>query len=296
MKNNKTKSDIFKNTIQKNIERKSLFIDKVHLYEGVPLFSWIDLNPTELCNRKCEFCPRVDESEYPNQNLNIDLNLCQKIHDELISINYKGGVVLSGYGEPMLHPELLKMIKILGDGIQLEIVTNGDNLSPELVKEAYKNGLNLMIVSLYDGPHQVEYFNKIFQDANIPKTSYILRDRWYKSDVDYGIKLTNRAGVVTIGNQEIVNRNKACNYPFYSIMIDWNGDVMLCLQDWNKKIKMGNISASSLVDVWTSKGFKKYRRSLRKCKRSHSPCKECNTDGLLHGNEHVKAWKALEDK
>jgi radical SAM protein with 4Fe4S-binding SPASM domain len=294
MNKNKTKNEIFKDTIQKNIERKSSFIDKVYLNDGVPLFSWIDLNPTELCNRKCEFCPRVDESEYPNQNLNIDLKLCQKIHDELISINYKGGIVLSGYGEPMLHPELMKMVKILGEDIILEIVTNGDTLTTELVKEVYKNGLDFMVVSLYDGPHQIDHFNKIFQNAKIPKTSYALRDRWYGSDVDFGVKLTNRAGVVTIGNQEVVDKNKACNYPFYSVMIDWNGDVLLCVQDWNKKVKMGNVSMSSIVDVWSSKGYKKYRRNLAESRRVNSPCRECNANGTLHGREHVEAWKALE--
>ncbi len=292
IKINKTKDEIFKDTIQKNIERKSAYIDEVHLYNGVPLFSWVDLNPTELCNRKCEFCPRVDESVYPNQNLNIDLKLCQKIHDELIGINYKGGIVLSGYGEPMLHPKIIELVKILADGIILEIVTNGDTLNVELVKKLFENGLDIMIVSLYDGAHQIDHFKKIFKDAGISEDSYILRDRWYSLEVDYGVKLTNRAGVVTAGNQAVVDPNKPCNYPFYSMTVDWNGDVLLCLQDWNKKVKMGNISMSSMIDVWSSKGYKKYRRNLAKSRRVHSPCSECNTDGTLHGNKHVEAWKA----
>jgi radical SAM protein with 4Fe4S-binding SPASM domain len=290
---NKTKDEIFQDTIKKNLERKSSFIDEVHLHKGTPLFSWIDLNPTELCNRKCVFCPRVDESEYPNQNLNIDLKLCTKIHDELISIGYKGGIVLSGYGEPMLHPQIMEMVKILGYGIQIEIVTNGDTLNVEIIKEIYNNGLDLMVVSMYDGPHQVKHFEKMFYDAKIPKESFILRDRWYASDVDFGVKLTNRAGVVTIGNQEMVDLKKPCNYPFYSMMVDWNGDVMLCVQDWNKKVKMGNIAMSSLVDVWNSKSYTKYRRNLAKSRRVLSPCKECNTDGTLHGKNHVEKWISI---
>jgi radical SAM protein with 4Fe4S-binding SPASM domain len=293
-KDKKSREEIFENTIKTNIERKSSYIDKVYLHNKVPLFSWLDLNLTELCNRKCEFCPRIDESIYPNQNLNINLKLCQKIHDELIHINYKGGVVLSGYGEPMLHPDIMQLIKILGNGVLLEIVTNGDTLTTRIIKEAYKNGLNLMIVSLYDGPHQIDHFNKIFQNANIPKDSYILRDRWYSKDVDYGVKLTNRAGMVTVGCQPIVDQNKSCNYPFYSMTVDWNGDVLLCLQDWNKKVKIGNINMDSLTSVWNSIGYKKFRKNLIKSKRIHSPCKECNTDGTLHGENHIKVWKSLE--
>jgi radical SAM protein with 4Fe4S-binding SPASM domain len=284
------KEEIFEQTIMSNINRKSVFVDKVQMIGKIPLFSWIDLNPTELCNRTCEFCPRVDSSLYPNQNLNISLNLCKKINNELKNLNFKGGLVLSGYGEPMLHPELLKMVKILGDDVHLEMVTNGDKLSSEIVIDLFKNGLDVMVVSMYDGPHQVDVFKKIFEKASIPSDSYVLRDRWYTIEEDYGVKLTNRAGVATEGRQILVDLYRPCNYPFYSMMLDWNGDVMLCVQDWNKKIKMGNVASDSLIDVWQSSGFKKYRNILKKGKRVLSPCNECNTNGTLHGGEHLKCW------
>ena len=143
---------------------------------------------------------------------------------------------------------------------------------------------------MYDGPHQIDEFTKIFKDANITENSYILRDRWYSVDEDYGVKLTNRAGVATEGNQDIVNMSRPCYYPFYSVMLDWNGDVMLCVQDWNKKIKMGNITFSSLLDIWQSSGYKKYRNVLKKGKRVLSPCSGCNTNGTLHGKEHLACW------
>ena len=92
------------------------------------------------------------------------------------------------------------------------------------------------------------------------------------------------------GNQSLVDLNRLCNYPFYSVMLDWNGDVMLCVQDWNKKVKMGNIASDSLFDVWRSSGFRKYRNVLKKGKRVLLPCSERNTNGILHGDNHVKRW------
>ena len=68
---------------KKNLLRKSYYVDEVHLLKERPLFSWIDINLTELCNRKCIFCPRVDEAIYPNQRLHITEKLIQKILDEL---------------------------------------------------------------------------------------------------------------------------------------------------------------------------------------------------------------------
>jgi radical SAM protein with 4Fe4S-binding SPASM domain len=288
-----TKNEIFEQTILKNIKRKSVFVDQVQFYNTVPLFSWIDINPTELCNRRCDFCPRADSNIYPNQNLNMSVQLAQKINAELNALHYKGGVVLSGYGEPMLHPNIEQLVKELGKNVHLEMVTNGDKLSSEIIKTLFENGLNMMIISMYDGPHQVDFFTKMFKKANISSDSYVLRDRWYDIDEDYGVKLTNRAGATTSGYQDKIDQFQQCFYPFYSMMLDWNGDVMLCVQDWNKKIKMGTIQNQSLLEVWQSQNFEKFRKVLHQGKRIIAPCSNCNTRGTLHGKYHIEAWENL---
>ena len=282
--------EIFEQTIKKNIQRKSAFVDKVQFVDNIPLFSWIDINPTELCNRRCVFCPRADVELYPNQNLHISLDLCSKIANELRALKYSGGVALSGYGEPTLHPEFVEMVKIFGKDIRTELITSGDFLTPQITVELYEAGISQILVSLYDGPHQIEHFKEIFAEAKIPDTHYFLRDRWYSMDSDYGVKLTNRAGMVMEGNQIDVETNKPCFYTHYSMSIDWNGDVLLCVQDWNKKVKMGNLNNQTLIDVWNSPNFNKYRRILGNGKRALTPCITCNTNGTLHGKNHREAW------
>ena len=89
-----------------NIERRRKLVNEVQIIDNKPLFSSLDINITELCNRKCVFCPRVNENEYPNQNLNIDLGLINKISEELINLNYQGEIVISGFGEPTLNKDL----------------------------------------------------------------------------------------------------------------------------------------------------------------------------------------------
>ena len=60
--------DFLKKTMKKgmkdNIERKQPSINDVIMYDGLPLFSFIELNINEICNRKCPFCPRVDPHGY----------------------------------------------------------------------------------------------------------------------------------------------------------------------------------------------------------------------------------------
>lgn len=291
-----TKKEIFEQTILKNVERKGKIIDQVQFIDKVPLFSWVDLNPTELCNRRCVFCPRKDDTFYPNQNLHVDLALARKIASELSEYKYRGGVNLCGYGEPLQHPDIVGLVKVFGQNIHTEMVTNGDKLQKELVQRLFGAGLDVLLVSLYDGPYQIDYFKEMFASAGIGEKQYVLRDRWYSVEEDYGVKLTNRAGSVQTGNQSRVENARPCYYTHYSLQIDWNGDVMLCPQDFNKKIKFGNVYAKSMLEIWTSRNARKYREMLGKGYRGIYPCNNCNVNGTLHGSKHCKEWVALYER
>jgi radical SAM protein with 4Fe4S-binding SPASM domain len=281
---------------KENLRRKSHYIDTVEILDNTPLFSWIDINPTELCNRKCVFCPRVDDEKYPNQRLHMDLTLANKIANELKGLNYKGVIVFSGFGEPMMHPQFVELVKIFKGICRLEIVTNGDYLRGTKIKELYEAGLDYFVVSMYDGPEQKEEFIKKFSDANLTNEHYILRDRWHTEEDSFGLKLTNRAGTIQVGDQAPVDIKHPCYYTAYSLTIDWNGDVLLCMQDWNKKIKFGNLNTQTLVQVWNSKHTNDFRKKLLNGNRSCAPCNNCNTDGTLHGHNHVKVWHSVLNK
>jgi len=283
------KQEIFEQTILGNIKRKSEFVDHVQFVDDTPLFSWIDINPTELCNRKCSFCPRVDSSEYPNQHLNMSVKLANKVASELIELEYEGAVVFSGYSEPLLNPFIVDIVKEFGL-IHTEIVTNGDKLDESMIYDLYNAGLDVIVVSLYDGPFQIDEFKEKFEKIGSSESQYILRDRWYDVEEDYGLKLTNRGGKVADGDQPKVQLDRPCYYTHYSLMVDWNGDVMLCVQDWNKKVKFGNVNLDPLFDIWKSHNINKYRKMLGNGVRGISPCNQCNVDGTLHGYNHVKFW------
>lgn len=280
----------------KNIRRKSKYIDQVQMVDDVPLFSWIDINPTELCNRKCEFCPRKDPSEYPNQNLNMTIELGKKIADELKEYKYRGGVIFSGYGEPLLHNDIVKLVGVFGEEIHTELITNGDKLNDGLLHELFKAGLGVILVSMYDGPHQVDYFKKMFTQAGLKEEQYVLRDRWYSINEDYGVKLTNRAGAVKEGYQSDPDQERPCYYTHYSLQVDWNGDVMLCVQDFNKKIKFGNLYSQSLLEIWKSGNMSRYRKVLGRGHRVMYPCDRCNVNGTLHGKNHAEVWNEIYER
>ncbi len=285
-----------------NLRRKSAYVDPVHMRDGVPMFSWIDLSVTELCNRSggspkaCSFCPRIDPAFYPNQKLHMPVALAAKIAGELRELQYRGAVVLCGFGEPLLHPQIVDIVKCFGSDIRVEIVTNGDRLSYGLIRDLIEAGADYFAVSLYDGAHQAAPIRGLFAEAGYGAEHFALRDRWHGASEDFGLKLTNRAGTIDTGNQVPVDRTHACHYLAYQLTVDWNGDVLLCVQDWNKRLRYGNIAAQGLWDIWTSPAMHKRRMQLIAGRRTDAPCSGCNADGTMHGAAHAVSWGRVHGK
>jgi radical SAM protein with 4Fe4S-binding SPASM domain len=252
--------------------------------------SWIELSIIDVCNRSCIFCPKSNQSIAPNTYQRMQLVLIDKLVKDLEEINYKGSVVLCGYGEPMLHKEVNKISKKLAKVSFVEVVTNGDTLNSNKIKELYDNNVNKLLISMYDGPQQIEKFKKMTLESKVPENFVILRDRWYDKKKDYGLKLTNRTGTIDIGTQEKLGTFDKCYYPSYQLLIDWNGDIFLCPQDWQRRITMGNIMQQSLFDIWTGKIFEKYRKNLLQGKRCDNPCALCNAEGTILGKNHAEEW------
>jgi radical SAM protein with 4Fe4S-binding SPASM domain len=285
-----------KETIQNNINRKKPILDRDPQYfDKIPLPSWIELSLIDVCNRACTFCPKSDETIAPNTYQKMTLGLIDKLAEDLKNIKFEGAFCLCGYGEPMLHNNFYEIVNKLGEIGGVEIITNGDLINKKSLLKLYSSKATKLIISLYDGPEQVVKFKDLIAELKIPEDFVILRDRWYSDKVDYGVKLTNRVGTVNVGKQpEIKNFSKTkCFYTAYQMLIDWNGDVFLCPQDWQRRQTMGNIMQTSLFEIWNGPVLSKYRKQLIKGQRNLSPCNKCNADGMVYGEKHYEAWKNI---
>jgi radical SAM protein with 4Fe4S-binding SPASM domain len=256
----------------------------------------ISINPTEMCNRKCHFCPRTDPKIYKNQRVHISKETIQALSKEMKKNNYLGKVSWSGFGEPMMNPELLELVSIIRDenpdAIQ-EINTNGDYLKGDVNKidELYDAGITYIIISLYDGPEQLEEYKKLFEKYD-PST-YALRISYYEiSDFE---NFSNRAGAVKVNVENIPKyRKNKCFVPFYKLQIDWNGDILVCCEDWfrlSKKLNNLNINTHSLKEIWESDFLTDYRKKLSNGDRSNPVCNRCNVNGEKLGGNYVEYFK-----
>ena len=286
-----------KETIQNNINRKKPILDRdPQFFEGLPIPSWIELSLIDVCNRSCSFCPKSDENIAPNTYQKMTMKLIDKLVYDLKKINFEGAFCLCGYGEPMLHKNYIDISNKLGELGGVEIITNGDLVNEKSLLEIYESNATRLLISLYDGPEQIVKFKKMIKDLNIPDDFVILRDRWYSDKIDYGVKLTNRVGTIKMGNQPKIENysKKKCYYTAYQMLIDWNGDVFLCPQDWQRRQSMGNIMQDDIFNIWKGPILSKYRRKLLSGKRDLNPCNQCNADGEVYGGKHHQAWTNIK--
>tara|TARA_B110000503_G_C7145088_1_gene412557 strand:+ start:1675 stop:2586 length:912 start_codon:yes stop_codon:yes gene_type:complete len=243
----------------------------------------IDLMTTELCNLTCEFCPRAHG--YPNLNLHMDLKLIDKIGSDLAASHYQNRLLYCGFGESLLYNNLTESIKLLKKHMpwqqNIHMVTNGDRLTYDKTLELIDAGLNKFFVSMYTGPEQEDQFRELFTKVGLKEENYILQHYYKPPEENYGfLYLSNRAGYLF--NQKLPELG--CNIPFYAMSVHWDGDVLLCSHDWEKKQIMGNIMETSVQDIWLkSQKLWKFRQELATGRNCH-PCNKCNIKGVLYGD------------
>ena len=249
----------------------------------------VEINTTELCNRTCVFCPRHDPAIFPNRNLHLTVKGAQTIAEELGENQYGGKISFSGFGENLLNPNFIEIVKEFHFNLPnatLECNTNGDKLTTDYITKLFKGGLDLLYINLYDGPEQMEHFDNMLAEARIHEDQFKYRMHWGDFE-KHGLILNNRSGVIDwVGIEEGDIKSlqgKPCHYPFYKMFVDWNGDVLFCSNDWGREHVVGNLLTMSLHEVWFSKPMTKIRKKLMKGDRSLSPCNKCSVDGSLFG-------------
>jgi len=221
---------------------------------------------------------------------------------ELGDVRFSGTVLLSGFGEPLLHKKLetlISLTKFFCPRARIEINTDGDFVTPKKLRSLFGAGLTTLTISMYDGPEQVETFETMRSEVSLSEEQFILRPRWLPPEENYGITLSNRAGMVAIENVGVKALNEPlaqrCHYPFFQTMVDYDGSVLLCPHDWGKKMIIGNLNHENIVDLWDHKLLRESRLSLASGDRGFAPCSACDVDGTLNGRTHFTKWMEYYD-
>lgn len=147
---------MFENSILQPQKKWALFHA---LWSGRPALNkpfFITLDITPRCNLTCVGCPyhsqwMTGENRWVSSKTDISLEIVKQVALKLQGIP---GLMLylEGSGEPFVHPEIMKIVKILKEaGLKLTIFTNGTLLNAHLIEELIDNRVNRVRVSIWAG-------------------------------------------------------------------------------------------------------------------------------------------------
>lgn len=131
--------------------------DRTKLETVIPLKTpyVIQIEPTNLCNLRCRFCPIGDHLLIKQNQVNqgfMKLDLFKKIIKDLSDFPQKIKTLhLYGNGEPLLNNNLSDMIKIgkkSGLISSIDITTNGILFSQKIIQSLIGSGIDKIIVSV----------------------------------------------------------------------------------------------------------------------------------------------------
>jgi len=139
--------------------------NSARLLRPVTNLARIYVEATSRCNLECATCMRNvwDEPQGMMQKEVYDLILDGVIKNRSIPTIFFGG-----YGEPLLHPNIVDMIRdAVAIGCRVELITNGILLDEEMALDLMKAGLDMLWVSI-DGASPESYAD-VRLGASLPK-------------------------------------------------------------------------------------------------------------------------------
>jgi 2-deoxy-scyllo-inosamine dehydrogenase (SAM-dependent)/8-amino-3,8-dideoxy-alpha-D-manno-octulosonate transaminase len=239
-------------------------VDTVHMFRVVE----IEIN--SMCNRKCPYCPNSFASR-PSGFMSREL--FDRIIAELSEIGFDGRISYHFYGEPLLDrrlPDLVSYTKEHLPDATPEIVSNGDFLDLERFRDYLRRGLDHFLITQHDNamPRNLQSLvDAITDDEREHITIRFARDR----------KMINRSGLIERFGRPDGSLAVPCDWALTSMVVTFEGNVVLCCNDYFEKEVMGNVASGSLRDVWTGARFTALREALSRGDRTQSElCRPCD--------------------
>lgn len=284
-----------------------------------------NIEPTNICNFKCVFCPQSDpehQSVREQGYLTVEkLKMFLKQIKKLKPGNRNISLTLDG--EPTLNKNLPEFIRIINDeNLFPRFSTNAKNLSPVMVDKLGDAGSFLVSVDFAsnaryfenvrggDGDFEVilenlrylvkrtreksgiklEVINISHYSGADPEKSLSDMKNMFKKDLLRHIVFGSREFHNFCGHLEINPKSNylLCPYPWTSFNVTWEGDVVPCCRDTRARTILGNVFKQNITDIWYGDNYQSLRKKLtRKDVFKIASCKNCD----LPWSSGTKRWK-----
>jgi radical SAM protein with 4Fe4S-binding SPASM domain len=250
----------------------------------------IHIEPTNVCNLDCHFCPYSRQTRRPGY---MGVDLFRKIADECAGRDVK--LWLHFLGEPLLNRDLPALIVCAKErGIeQVGLSTNAFFLTREMGEKLIRAGLDRLECSV-DGFDRASYlqvrrseaFDRVVENtkgflqlkrelgADRPSLSIQLmrtpgvaenlpaiRAFWkpWLGEHDFIMTIEDISFAGALRGPRPAGRREPCRWLWHYLVVLWNGDVVTCASDYDGQRVMGNLREQSLGDVWHGRAYRKLR-------------------------------------
>jgi radical SAM protein with 4Fe4S-binding SPASM domain len=205
-------------------------------------------------------------------------------------------IQLHGYGDPLLDKKMAQRVKALSDkGFYTYFSCNPANIDVEKNLEMFENGLNYIkysIETVDDFLHKKirgtasdfqGSYKKILQLLEEKKKRNLrtvivitmldlhrtnqqeefekLREAFKGLDVYIYLKSQDQ---MWYENKEKCTKSvhwlEFCQHPWISMTIKSNGEAVMCMEDFNNEIILGDVKKESLRDIWNGEKYRQFRQ------------------------------------
>ncbi len=244
--------------------------------ETIPLPINVMVETINRCNGECAFCPANKNAEKRPFKKMTD-EMFQRILEQLEDMNWCGKLFLCVNNEPFADVRILKFAKEAKDVLNCEIVliSNG-TLIDEAKLMGMKGIINQLIVNDYStfyrlSPNHKYIYKYLKSNRSANSAMDVVINRRYAQEI-----LATRAGTAPNKPQKNNGVNTPCIYPFTDFIIFPDGEVGLCCNDCEETTHFGNITESTIAEIWNNKNFNAVRKAMLKGRDKWEFCKNCD--------------------
>lgn len=272
---------------------------------------WVE--PTNQCNLKCIICPTSIEDNKVKKGF-MDLGLYKGIIDEASGFAYD--INLFHRGEPLLHPKIYEMITYASKkGLKTRLHTNATILTEENTEKVFDSGLHYISFS-FDGYEKATY-EEIRKGASFERTynnilGFLRKKKMRGSNrpfiVIQVIESWDESRETRIKKRRIFmeafkslpldkvsirrphnwggsygegyrggKMSSLCTFPWYSLTVFWDGEVVPCPQDFYGNLQMGYIQEGGIKEIWRGDRLISHRKALISgLIEGIEPCQNCD--------------------